>query len=492
MYVSYLVGQVSEWICPARVLPVEVEMPGRSLSGITLSSALALLTAASTVGSTGAAWAAPSASARDTSGPELTSIDELADTASAADDADDDGDAETATVAAVIPVGTSTGPRYTVELTDADLAAFWKGERARLGSISMGANDFGRVVNGVPFPEDPRWVVVDPPNTYGTRETVDFMVAVLEEVHRLQPTAPPIRVNHISAPAGGYLRPHRSHQLGRDVDLGLYWLPGSTPRSRTMDLALNWVLFKTVILNTDVEVVLLDKRLIKALHQYAVSIGEDQEWLDRVFGKTGRALIQHARGHRDHFHVRFYNARAQELGWRVQPLLTQDETVPQVVRHRIRSGDNLGRIAQRYGVSISAIKKLNRMRSNFLRAGQSLAIPVRGTACERCPTMARVIVPPRTLPTTPAVMVAMEVVPAGTTAAMSEPTVVAAASLVGPPVPVELAVVPVAEVAQAIEPVAAAAPVLELPVIVTPAAEVGAGEAAFDPFTRRGLVPALD
>lgn len=362
----------------------------RRLSNVAPWSFVVLLSAAAP------AWALPTST--ELVGPSLEDV-LTASTADDADDADDEqGDAvETATVA---QVSTSTGPRYTTDLDEATLRRLWTGPREALGSISMGANDFGRVVNGVPFPEDPRWVVVDPPNTYGTEETVAYLRLVLEDMARRYPSAPLMRVNHISAPKGGYLRPHRSHQLGRDVDLGLYYADAADARSRgrTLDLALNWALLKSVLINTDVEVVLLDRRIIKALRQHAEAAGEDREWLDSIFGVTARALVQHAPRHRDHFHVRFYNARAQELGWRVQPLLTADETVPQVIRHRIRPGDSLGRIAQRYGVSITQLKRANGMRNNFLRAGRSLAVPVRGMACERCPAMARVVVPPRRLP----------------------------------------------------------------------------------------------
>ncbi|MBO1926004.1 LysM peptidoglycan-binding domain-containing protein [Thiomicrorhabdus sp. 6S2-11] len=45
-------------------------------------------------------------------------------------------------------------------------------------------------------------------------------------------------------------------------------------------------------------------------------------------------------------------------------------------RHKIRAGDYLGKIAENYGTSVSAIKKLNKMRSNFIRVGQTLLIPV--------------------------------------------------------------------------------------------------------------------
>ncbi len=44
------------------------------------------------------------------------------------------------------------------------------------------------------------------------------------------------------------------------------------------------------------------------------------------------------------------------------------------IRYRVRSGDYLGKIAERYGVSVSKIKRWNGLRSNRLRIGQRLTI----------------------------------------------------------------------------------------------------------------------
>jgi len=44
------------------------------------------------------------------------------------------------------------------------------------------------------------------------------------------------------------------------------------------------------------------------------------------------------------------------------------------VRYRVKSGDYLGRIASRYGVGVSSIKRWNSLRSNNLRVGQYLTI----------------------------------------------------------------------------------------------------------------------
>lgn len=49
------------------------------------------------------------------------------------------------------------------------------------------------------------------------------------------------------------------------------------------------------------------------------------------------------------------------------------------IRYRVRSGDYLGKIAGRYGVSVSSIKRWNGLKSNSLRIGQRLTIYPRKT-----------------------------------------------------------------------------------------------------------------
>ena len=64
---------------------------------------------------------------------------------------------------------------------------------------------------------------------------------------------------------------------------------------------------------------------------------------------------------------------------------------------RIKNGDTLGHLAMRYGSSIRAIQKANRMRGTFLRIGQVVHVPLRGP-CNRCPVPPPFEVPPRRLP----------------------------------------------------------------------------------------------
>lgn len=303
-----------------------------------------------------------------------------------------------------VPTGINPeGPLYTAELSDEELTRRWKDEPGTLGSVSVGFVESGRLVNSVRFPEGgDDWLVVSPEKAYTTEETVAYLTKVIREVRALHPTAPPLRVNQISAKEGGYMRPHKSHQNGRDVDLGFYY-PTVDPvrvraRENHINVALNWALIKALIAHSDVQLILVDRRVQKVIYDYALKSGEDKAWVDSLF-HGAQALIKHARGHRDHFHVRFFNPRAQELGRRIAPLLAL-QPEQNIAMHRVRSGDTLGAIAVRYNSTVNAIRKSNRIRGHMLRIGQVLSVPLRGP-CTRCPIPAPVVVPPRRVPASP-------------------------------------------------------------------------------------------
>ena len=44
--------------------------------------------------------------------------------------------------------------------------------------------------------------------------------------------------------------------------------------------------------------------------------------------------------------------------------------------HKVKSGENLGSISRKYGLSIKAIQSSNGMKNTRLRAGQTLLIPL--------------------------------------------------------------------------------------------------------------------
>jgi membrane-bound lytic murein transglycosylase D len=68
-----------------------------------------------------------------------------------------------------------------------------------------------------------------------------------------------------------------------------------------------------------------------------------------------------------------YSYAATEFNKREKPLPQLFEQSDRI-RYRVRSGDYLGKIANRYGVTVSKIKRWNGLRSNNLRIGQRLTI----------------------------------------------------------------------------------------------------------------------
>lgn len=396
----------------------------KKTASATTTAALTKTTATKTATKTAAATTAPAKTAPAktatpdptlddldpmTSCPEAEGVADADENAEDADAAENDGHPALKDGVAEAPEGEAdivdvnaphvAGPLYTRDVTDEELKASWEKDPTLLGPVSIGFTNAGRLINGVPFPTGGNWVVVDPEGSFGTQETIDFVLAAMHQVEERFPNTPALRINHLAKKNGGHLRPHRSHQSGRDIDVGFYY-PTADPirvkaRENHIDVARNWAFIRAVITETDVQFILVDRRVQKVLRAHAESIGENRQWVESLFGGS-EPMIRHARGHRDHFHVRFFNARAQELGRRVQPLLS---LVPEqnLTSHRVRKGDTLGHIARRYGTSVPALKRANGLKTNALRVGRTLTIPLRGP-CTTCAVPPPVVVPPRRLP----------------------------------------------------------------------------------------------
>jgi penicillin-insensitive murein endopeptidase len=303
-------------------------------------------------------------------------------------------------------------PAALLSLSDEDLARRVELDVSSLGSLSIGAPGSAMLINPVMLAAGPHWEISERAEVFGTAETIEAIEAALGKVHEIFPDAHPIIVGDISDEDGGRLKRHQSHQGGRDVDLGFFFKAGAARQfaagtAANLDLPKNWALVRSLVTCTDVETILLDTRIQRLLYKYALGIGEDKEWLDRLFHfarGSKSAAVKHVAGHRNHYHVRFYNPVAQELGRRVHPTLVELKLVdPPVytVRHVVRPGQTMGQLAARYGTSVRAIKSANGLSSTFLRAGRSYRIPVKAAA----PPSTPVVVPFRLLPpTTPEAM----------------------------------------------------------------------------------------
>jgi murein endopeptidase len=327
------------------------------------------------------------------------------------DDVDEDGPPEPgeAESESKQPGGPDTGLRYSTDLSDDELRRLWTDDLEALGSISVGFADQGRLINAVRMPQDEAWICQRPEVAFGTEETVNALALVFREVHKQFPGSLPARLSHIGAAAGGYLRPHRSHQSGRDADIGLFYKDDKFPRAgarreRLMDPARNWALLRALVTLTDVQVILVDRGIQKILRAYALSGGEDPAFVASLLGGGKSALVQHARRHKDHFHVRFYAPRSQELGRRIQPLLAE-RPEQNIALHRVKHGETLGQIARVNNTTVALIRKVNHLHGSFLHLGQQLRVPLRGP-CTRCPLPPAVVVPPRRVPAVSASAVA--------------------------------------------------------------------------------------
>jgi LysM repeat protein len=273
-----------------------------------------------------------------------------------------------------------------------------------LSSLSIGRPDAGALLNAVPIPEGPLWRVLDPRRAWASEETVAFLTAAVEKVEARFPGSPPLTIGDVSWEHGGPLGRHRSHESGRDADIGWYFLDGPAKDLRKgdakqLDLARSWALVRAFVTETDVEHIFMDRKLQALLFHYAVANGENQQWLLGLFGSvSGRAgaIIEHERGHKTHMHVRFYNRRAQEWARAAYPfLVTAGLAPPPVVMHKARRGETLAAVAHQYHVSVAAIRAANGLRSSAIRAGRRYRIPV----CRaEAPDVPPLIVPARRLP----------------------------------------------------------------------------------------------
>ncbi|HKO49485.1 MAG TPA: penicillin-insensitive murein endopeptidase [Polyangiaceae bacterium] len=276
---------------------------------------------------------------------------------------------------------------------------------ASLGPMSVGTPNAGGLVNGLQATASPLYSLVSPGSAWGTQETIDYLNAAVQAVHDQFPDTPPLALGDIGARHGGPLRPHISHQAGRDLDISFYYKDGTRWYARgtrdNLDFPRLWALVRALIAKTDIDLILLDRGLQEPLKEYALTIGEDQTWLSQIFQGKGaqRAIIRHAPGHATHLHLRFWNPLAQETARRCYPALARHRLVRapvQYTTHKAKKNETLAMIAKKYGSTVRAIKDANGLRSSLIREQAVYRIPLSGGV--RIPHTERLRLPARRLP----------------------------------------------------------------------------------------------
>ncbi|MGB0589900.1 MAG: penicillin-insensitive murein endopeptidase [Myxococcota bacterium] len=189
-------------------------------------------------------------------------------------------------------------------------------------SVAVGRPQDGKLVNGEQLPAGRGYYRRRPHLAWGTNETISGLRSAIEIVRAKHRNIHDVAVGDISAEHGGKLRRHKSHQSGRDVDLGLYFLKQKKQGPKAfisalrhkMDLAANWTLLKALVSTNQkgarVSYIFLDYRVQKELYQWAKKQGVKQKTLDWMFQyprgrRAMRGIIRHEPGHADHYHIRF-------------------------------------------------------------------------------------------------------------------------------------------------------------------------------------------
>lgn len=202
-------------------------------------------------------------------------------------------------------------------------AGAWKTLYWEKESESVGAPGRGSLSGGRAMPErGPGWVHKGS-RPYGTDESVLLLAWAITEVGLNYQGTAPLVIGDFSREGGGRVPPHKSHQSGRDVDVGLYAADNEPVRGfkklplDAIDYEKTWFLIERLLVTSELQYVFVDYTIQQGLYEAALDAGWDEDGLQALFeyprgAGTGSAVIRHVRGHADHLHVRFRCPRDDE------------------------------------------------------------------------------------------------------------------------------------------------------------------------------------
>lgn len=159
-----------------------------------------------------------------------------------------------------------------------------------------------------------------PARAYGATHVVRTVERAIRAVRKRFPRVHTLAIGDLSAKKGGAISEHRSHQSGRDIDLGFYFKkkPKGYPASfvghdeATLDLAATWALLYAFARTADspggVQAIFVDYDVQEKLYEWALDHNVPKDYLDKIFqypNPGGSGLVRHVDNHHDHFHIRF-------------------------------------------------------------------------------------------------------------------------------------------------------------------------------------------
>lgn len=183
-------------------------------------------------------------------------------------------------------------------------------------SESVGRAHGGTLVNGEQLPPHRAYVIRNDNIAWGTNETIGAVLDAFDYMRARFDELPRVRVHDLSDEDGGPLRGHRSHQSGRDADIGYYHSRCRADceyvgvAASEVDVERQWALFRYWIDNDLVDYVFVDYSYQEVLYEYAeeqgASASQLRAWFQYPSGRNvARGILRHEPNHRDHFHIRF-------------------------------------------------------------------------------------------------------------------------------------------------------------------------------------------
>lgn len=215
------------------------------------------------------------------------------------------------------------------ELNDLDGSLIRVGQRLKLPpppppkiGQSRGRVDQGTLSEPDRLLESRAYHLRRPSRIFATKHLIEHTRRAVEAVHALGIATHALAIGDLSGPEGGPLEGHRTHQSGRDIDLGFYFVtqPEGYPErfveasADNLDTDATWALLEQLVLTADqpdgVELVYLDYDVQRLLYPAAQRDGWTAEQLRGVFEypdgrKADGRIVRHLWNHHDHLHVRF-------------------------------------------------------------------------------------------------------------------------------------------------------------------------------------------
>lgn len=182
--------------------------------------------------------------------------------------------------------------------------------------VSRGLANNGSLSGGIQLPAGAGYVVRNPKRSYGTSLSVGLIIDAMSAYAAKYPKAPRFAIGDLSVEHGGKLIPHLSHQSGRDVDISYInsnlkeFVGFSKMNASNFDVDKNWFVIEYFLKTKKVQYIFVDYDLQKLLYDHAKKKGYTDAQLRTMIQypngkKSYSAIVRHAKGHADHFHVRF-------------------------------------------------------------------------------------------------------------------------------------------------------------------------------------------